>query len=438
MSVLIPPGEAICILNGQIKKVPKEKWYWQYKIDLAGKGRLLVFGINGVPLLPLNRWNLELKNTAQKLRYREYLLGLDETKIELKNIKVDPAKNNSNYPYRISLDLHYKPSQDESEWEFEHIILNQSHRISKDDLEESGIICPLLEDSGYYPTRIVVMAGDTHTGKSCFLYALRTQNVSFRLSNILNNGFFYDMNKAIHDVIPATHPSEIHHYAFYIQNSKKETTTIVYFVDLAGEIVRVNQKDKENKGTTNIEANIRESISGYASALIVVTNLKAFYRRQMPVAFLQQLTMLRRIPTHICYVQTEADLIQQLLNGKEDEIIRRLLNNSDDEDDLEFAQELMSDPDYKDQWRLGKNSEIFKNAADAYDPEEAIFRHISIANDVLSRQFFTLRISENVPCFFVSSCHEAVAPNQERQLNFKNAKNVELPIAYLVRQFVKL
>lgn len=435
MSVLIPPGKAICISNGQIKEVPKEKWYWQYKTNLAGEGRWLVFGIDGFPIPPSNRWNLELKNTAQNLPYKEYVLGLDETKIELQNIKVT---TNQNYPYQITLDLYYRPSKEASEWESKHIVLKQANRISRDELEKRGKICSLLEDSGYYPTRIVVMTGDTHTGKSCFLYALQTQNVGFRLSNILKNGLFYDMNKSLHDVIPATHPNEIHHYAFYIQNSKKEIASIVYFVDLAGEIVRVNQKNEESKGTAEIEENIRESIAEYASALIIVTNLKAFYRRQMPVAFLQQLVMLRRMPKHICYVQTEADLIQQLLNGEDNKIIQQLWNNSGDRDDLFFAQELMSDPDYKDQWRLGKNSQIFENAADADDPKEAIFRHISIANDVLSRQFFTLRISEDVPCFFVSSCHEVVTPNQERQLDFKNAKNVELPIAYLVRQFVKL
>lgn len=438
MSKLIFPGEAICISKGQIQTVPIKKWYWQYKTVLENKGQLLVFGFSK----PWNWSSLELKNTAGKLPYKQHVIGVDENKIELSNVKVSLNRYGARLPYSITLDLVYKPSQNPDSWEHRCITLKQKDRISGDELELRGRVRPLLNNSGYFPTRIVVMAGDTHTGKSCFLYALQTRKVIGNLRRILGNGLFEKLNDEVYDVIPSTHPDEIHYYALYINNEvKHRADSVIFFIDLAGEVVRSNQDEKYDEADNDISSvkdSIRSSIAKYASALIVVTNRKAFYRGELPVAFLQELEHMDRRPEHICYVQTEADLLQQSLNDSSEQFIRQLLVDPNNKKDGLLAQALLKNPDHLREWKISKDSEVFKDTSRAADFKEAVFRHMAIAGNTMSDRFFTQGLSSDAPCFFVCSCQEMDALDGTKKLDFTKARNVELPVAYLVRQLVRL
>ena len=401
MNEIIYPGQALCISDGLIETVPKNKWYWRYVTDSRD---VLIFGISDRSIPTLNRWVLEIKNTRQNIPFEQYIV--DENKIETRDVTVNLVKG---YPYQLSFDLVVKHSEKASNWEIKHITLGQKNRISGNALEKRGKIRYLLADSGYYPTRLVVMLGDTHNGKSCFLYALHTHAVARRLSRMLPDGGFYGMQETLRDVIPPTQPQDVHYYPFYA-SSEGKIASVIYFLDLAGEISRVDDAEYEdrnaNGGHAPFTQNLQYSIASYASALLVVSNLHVLAGAEGgPVTFLKMLSMKGQLPKQICYVQTEADLLEEMLQR---------------------------DPAQRIEMGIGQNSKVFQNVAEQPDEREALFQHMAIANEVMRNRLLNLKITVNSPCFMVSSCCK-----KDSQLDFSNAKNVELPVAYLVRQFVK-
>lgn len=393
MPEMIHPGQALYMQNSVLKTAPEQDWGWYW---IGADGTPMIFGLAGTSV---HRPQIVLKNTARRMPGcpGAVLSQADAEKLEIRSVRAEPFAER---PSKLTFDLvDHRDGHDS----LQPLTLGQLDRISVSAYQQWGELCPLLEYSGYYPTRLVYLIGNTHTGKTCFLNALRTSQVYDRLCALLPNGSFRHPSRTVDEVFAATQIQETHHQAFFVDDSKGNCKGIVYFVDISGEIASY-QREKHMDDYTVIE-NIRASIGSYASALMVISNLAVFLGlTEGPAAFLRDLAMARCLPSHICYVQTETDLLLQTIQR---------------------------DPRQVFQLRIGSNSEVFHNAADAPDPEEAILRHMAIAHSVMAPRLRSLRVRPDSACFMVSSCQRT----QDRQhLDFSRNSNVELPAVWLTRQ----
>ena len=395
MPELVHPGQALYIDDGVVKTAPEHDWVWYY----GTSDDILLFGISDTALPALKQWSLEIRNTTKRMPHC-HGAAIDEAdakKLKIQDVQVEPFAGR---PAKISFKLtglHNGRSDTQS------ITIGQENRISATVYEESGELCPLLEYSGYYPTRLVMLLGNTHNGKTCLLNAMQTRNVCERLCRLLPSGEFSRVSPSLEEVFSSTQITEIHHHPFFVDDTGGECKGVVYFIDLSGEISTYERTEHQND--YSIIENTRFSVSSYASALVVVTNLATFLgESEGPVAFLRDLAMANCLPRHICYVQTESDLLREILA-----------------------------PQKTLQLGIASNSEVFDNAADAPDPQEALLRHLAIAHSTLSRRLRGLRIRQNSACFMVSSCCRT---HDGQHLDFSQSKNVELPLAWLIRQLI--
>ena len=71
--------------------------------------------------------------------------------------------------------------------------------------------------------------------------------------------------------------------------------------------------------------------------------------------------------------------------------------------------------------------------------KDNMYKHMAIAADLLNRGGVN-PLREKVACFIVSSCTEATDGYGEasKKLDFSNAKNVELPAAYMLEWLVDM
>lgn len=290
---------------------------------------------------------------------------------------------------------------------------NQNHRISLRRYREDESQYVYLErNTGYYPSWLVPLLGATSSGKSCWLYALRTMKVSTELRKLVPCAFNVDPTQSSVPLrLEATQVGKERFVPVPIMGEKNEIRAMVYFVDLAGEIGAL-----EDRG--NLQGNMQASIRSYASGLIVMRDVNDLNGKQNvgnPTNLLLQMTASGGLPLRVCFVLTGADQI-----CKNRELQERLL----------FTEK---SPVFE---ALGsmEDSTVTKEKR-----KDNMYMHMAIAADLLNRGGVN-PLKEKVACFIVSSCTEVTDSQGEtsKKLDFSNAKNVELPAAYMLEWLVNM
>lgn len=379
-------GDALYIQEGAICISRLKDWGWHYQDN---EGHNFVFS--------LKKDGFEWKATVEGKNTGNVILT-----------EVEPTLIHDYYPESVKCRVRYG-----NEKATHPLSCNQSHRISLQRYREDESHPVHLErNTGYYPSWLVPLLGSTSSGKSCWLYALRTMKVSTELRKLVPCAFNVDPTQSSVPLrLEATQVGKEHFVPVPILGEKNEIQAMVYFMDLAGEIGALEDRGR-------LQVNMQASIRSYASGLIVMKDINDLDGKPNignPTNLLLQMAASGGLPPRVCCVLTGADQI-----CKNRELQERLL----------FTEK---SPVFE---ALGsmKDSTITKEKR-----KDNMYMHMAIAADLLNRSGVN-PLQEKVACFIVSSCTEITDSQGEtsRKLDFSNAKNVELPAAYMLEWLVDM
>jgi len=266
----------------------------------------------------------------------------------------------------------------------------------------------LIPESGYFPSYLFFMLGSTASGKSCWIYALNTQDVrnrAIRQYRCQNNDrvlLYCRNNPTKSGKLPATGITEIEFNEFTVKkNLDDPNKKLVFIVDLGGEVANNKAQDTN----ANDRGNIVGRIIGLATGIFVVRNEEWLYGNMNAKAnetdparlIYEDLMAGPLLKQQFCYILTGADRIKKAIT-----------------EDTKLGERLV----------LASNSVIFSQADNQDQMQENMLRTSAIMKKRDER------IGDS-PCFAVSNCGDT----EDGKLDVEKSYNVELPFIFMLKKF---
>ena len=392
MTKILNIGEAVYRRGNSIKISEPDDWGWYYN---SGDGDVLVIQVRKSifgkykPIIPSYINQTPVNQNIQ-------INVTDITDLEVHDNK------NSRLPETVEATI--KISNKRNRVSFQRISLKSYSELpANGDIKEA-----LLEPySGYYHSLFIFMLGATSSGKSCWIHALKTRAVQERVRSQRHIHYFGQEE----DVVEKLEPTNINkrivfNRVFLCKRKSKKIQTVVFIVDLAGEVNDLNREDKEY---TMLRTSIRE----YASGIFVVKNGETMLTQGVAKHAPGEFILLDLLQDEndlgedkFCYILTCADKIKAALE---------------------------KDTAKQDKFNLVPDSPIFSPTDCS---TEQMYQNMAIASYIMKD-----RIIEDSPCFVVSCCSNTGTINEQtgkELLDFGKGYNSDLPLVYMLKKIVKI